>query len=590
MPRADAAKERTSERGASERGWPLRISLLFWVTLALLPIAAVSILQGIDRAGADVAAVHDRLIQSASAAAKDEENLLSSAEQVARALANLNDVRNVTRNCDEVLGDALIGVKYFANLSRLDAGGTNVCSALPRAKGTSASNKPIFARVRASRSFVVSGQMVSQILRQPVIAGMLPIRDAKGRFDGALSVVLQLHWLDFMVRANGLPRGAVVFIYDQDGNVLASNGDAIAHALVGTAIKSDAAGEVHSAYDPHGDNWTFATAPLHAGVLSVAFAMRESRLFGDTYLHVGADFLMPILMIGLAWAGIWFATERQVTQWIAYLRRISAAYRSGHYSIRPQLEDAPREFRSLGDDMSDMAASIQDRDRKLRDALTQKSLLIREIHHRVKNNLQIVMSLLSLQAGQLKDPVARDALTQAQIRINALALVHRILHEIEDQTTIDLKRLLHELAHQITEGMRGENVGVKVREDMVERDVSGEVAVPLALFAVEALTNIYKYAYQPGQQGVVRIELSPVADGKLRLAISDDGKGFADRGQKTGIGTRLIRTFGAQIGGVSALHSEPGQGTTVEVVFRDPACGDEQVAAGTAETHDPSTR
>src|SRR6201999_1241600 len=126
-----------------------------------------------------------------------------------------------------------------------------------------------------------------------------------------------------------------------------------------------------------------------------------------------------------------------------------------------QREEAPAESRSLGDGLSAMAESIQDRDRKLRDALNQKSLLIREIHHRVKNNLQIVMSLLSLQAGQLKDPVARDALMQAQVRINALALVHRILHEIEDQTTIDLKRLLHQLITQITEGMRGDNAGIQ---------------------------------------------------------------------------------------------------------------------------------
>ncbi|MEJ0027451.1 MAG: sensor histidine kinase [Rhizomicrobium sp.] len=579
MQPADDAREQTSERG-----WPLRITLLIAVTVALLPIAVVSILQGIDRAGADVARVHDRLIQSANGAAKDEENLLSSAEQIARALANLSDVRNVSRDCDAVLGDALIGVKYFANLSRLGADGTDVCSALPRARGNSAAGLPIFERARASKSFVVSGQMISQVLKQPVIIGMLPLRDSEGRFDGALSVVLQLHWLDFMVRGNGLQKGAVVFIYDRDGNILASNDAGVARALVGTARRFASERDVHSADDARGNNWTFATSPLRGGVINVAFAMRESRLFSDTYLHVGADFLMPILMIGLAWAGIWFATERQVTQWIAYLRRISAAYRSGHYAIRPQLEDAPREFRSLGDGMSAMADSIQDRDRKLRDALTQKSLLIREIHHRVKNNLQIVMSLLSLQASQLRDPAARDALMQAQVRINALALVHRILHEIEDQTTIDLKRLLHELAHQITEGMRGENVGVRVEENLVDRDVSGEVAVPLALFAVEALTNIFKYAFPPGQQGLVRIELAPIAGGKLRLAISDDGAGFTDRGGKTGMGTRLIRTFGAQIGGVSALHSEPGKGTMVEVIFRDPACAPNEVSAGTAET------
>ena len=174
--------------------------------------------------------------------------------------------------------------------------------------------------------------------------------------------------------------------------------------------------------------------------------MRENRLFGQTYLHVGIDFLLPIFMILFAWAAIWFATDRQVTHWITYLRRIAAAYRSGHYAIRPDLADAPAEFQLLGDAMSEMAEGIQDRDRRLREAVNLKTTLIKEIHHRVKNNLQIVMSLLSIQANQVKDPGARDALMQAQTRINALALVHRILNELEDQSTLDLKQLLEELS------------------------------------------------------------------------------------------------------------------------------------------------
>ena len=177
--------------------------------------------------------------------------------------------------------------------------------------------------------------------------------------------------------------------------------------------------------------------------------MGENRLFGPTYLHVGLDFALPILMIGFAWFAIWLATDRQVTQWINYLRRIAAAYRSGHYAIRPDLAEAPAEFKLLGDAMSEMAEGIQDRDRRLREAVDVKTTLIREIHHRVKNNLQIVMSLLSIQANQVKDMGARDALLQAQTRINALALVHRILNELEDQSTLDIRQLLEELCHQI---------------------------------------------------------------------------------------------------------------------------------------------
>ena len=546
------------------------MTLLIWVTFALLPIAIVSILQGIERARIDVSEVDERLQQSARAAAAGEENLLASAEQIARALASISDVRRAAANCDSILGDALIGVKYFSSIARMDRNGTVVCAALPASKGRNAASRPIFQRARGAGGFVVSGQMQSVVLHKPVIAGMLPLRDARGNFDGVLAITLDIHWLDLLVQAQSPERGAVVFIYDGNRRVLASNDEAVASAVLQSSDGARAL--LRTGKDRAGDVWSYAAAPLRDGAINVAFAMRERRLFGSTYLHVGVDFLMPILMIGLAWAGIWFATERQVTQWISYLRRISAAYRSGHYTIRPQLEQAPSEFRALGDGMSQMAEAIQDRDRKLRDALNQKSLLIREIHHRVKNNLQIVMSLLSLQAGQLKDSAAREALMQAQVRINALALVHRILHEIEDQTTIDLKRLLHELAHQITEGMRGERTGVRVEENLAQREVSGDVAVPLALFAAEALTNTYKYAFPPGRDGVITIELVPIDGGKLRLAVSDNGVGFDEATMRNGIGTRLIRTFGQQIGGVATFRSEPDRGTSVAVEFNDPKC------------------
>ena len=478
----------------------------------------------------------------------------------------MRDVRDMTGRCDETLGDALIGVRYFANIARLDRNWTAACAALPNARGTkgSAALLPI---ARTAKRFFVSGQLQSVILHRPVIVGMLPLRDAKGQFDGVVSIALELRWLGLMVRAQDLPKGAVVFVYDDAGNVLASNNTPVASALVHASTPIGGNKALRAGTDGGGRDWTIADAPLRGSQIHVAYAMPENRLFLSTYLHVGVDFLLPILMIGLAWAGIWFTTERQVTQWIAYLRRISAAYRSGHYAIRPQLEDAPAEFRALGDGMSEMADSIQDRDRKLREALAQKTVLIREIHHRVKNNLQIVMSLLSLQAGQLEDPAAREALMQAQVRINALALVHRILHEIEDQTTIDLKRLLHELTTQITEGMRGD-LKLTLEEHLVDAEVSGDVAVPVALFAVEALTNIFKYAFPPGHAGLVKIDLVRNGDNRLKLTIADNGIGFDEKKAKGGIGTRLIRTFGQQIGGKSMLHSVPGKGTSIEVDFK----------------------
>ena len=562
--------------GGREPGWTLRRRLQAIITLALLPVVLVSIFQGVARAQLDMATVHERLLQSARTVAAGDQNLLAAAEQVLRAVGSLSEVRGMNGNCDGVLADTLIGVRYFSNLSRVDADGRVACSAMALAHGLSVKEYAVFKEAQKSDGMVVSNELINRVTGQPVIGGMLALRKPDGTFDGAVAISLDVHWIDYMMRAANLPKGAVVAVYDRSGAVIATNNRAVGTAIARAAISARTSNDVSTALDGRGDAWRFGTASLMGNSIFVAFAQGESKLFGATYLHVGLDFALPILMIGFAWFAIWLATDRQVTQWINYLRRIAAAYRSGHYAIRPDLAEAPVEFKLLGDAMSEMAEGIQDRDRRLREAVEVKSTLIKEIHHRVKNNLQIVMSLLSIQANQVRDLVAKDALLQAQTRINALALVHRILNELEDQSTLDIKQLLEELSHQIAGGMSNDNVRVEV--DVTSRVVSGSVAVALALFTVEALTNIFKHAFPAERQGVIRVAMAPTAGGKLKLTISDDGLGFSMAGTGRSVGSRLIKTFGLQLGGVSSVHSEPGRGTVVDLVFPDPDLRQDEAA------------
>jgi two-component sensor histidine kinase len=555
----------------TESGWSLRVRLLVFVTIALLPIAIVSVFQGIERARADSANVHDRLVQSAQTLAADEDNLLASAEQIARAVSNVAAVRMIQPECDTVLKDALVGITYFGNLARIDQSGLVRCSALPEAKGLSMAALPIFRQARRSSGFVISGELPSKILHTPVVAGMLPLHGSKGRFSGALAIALDARWLNSLMRTHAISNGAVVFVYDTERHILSSNNNTIAQALVTGLAPGKGMGALQDGADSKGEAWTFYETPVRGGSIFVGYGMKKSALFGATYVSVAADFLTPVLMIVLAWAAIWFATEQQVTRWISHLRRISAAYRGGHYSVRPRLAGAPQEFVSLGEGLSEMAEAIQDRDRRLRDAVEQKSILIREIHHRVKNNLQVVMSLLSLQAGQVRDPSAREALLQAQVRISALALVHRILHEIEFQPTVDVGRVIHDLAHQIAEGMQGDDGYVRFDENIMSRNVSGDLAVPIALFVAEVLTNTFKHAFPPGRRGVISLSLRQTGDGELSLTVADDGSGFDSTTDIGGLGTRLIDLLAQQVNGTVTTSSVPGEGTHVELLFKDPS-------------------
>lgn len=558
----------------------LRFRLFLTVTLALLPIVIVSVLQGIERARVDVANVRDRLVQTARIAASNEENILASSEQILRTLASTEDVRNVTPECDRALADVLIGVHFLTNLSRIDRNGIVICSARVAAKGMSADRNGLFTMARKSMTFTVSGQIISPVTHSPVIGGMLPLRDRQGRFDGAISVGVNTRWLDHILKSRDLPRGAVIAVFDRKGSIVAANDVAVSRAIFSEMPEPQALeGGLETRSDAKDQSWIFAAAPLVGNNVFVGLAMRQSRLFAPTYMRVGTDFLLPIVMIGLAWVAIWFATDRQITQWISYLRRIAAAYRGGHYGARPVLDDAPVEFKLLGSAMEEMAVGIQDRDRKLREAIAQKTLLIRETHHRVKNNLQIVMSLLSLQSNQLRDPAIREALSQAQARIDALALVHRLLHEVEDQTTVDLQRLLGELSRKVSESMTPDEANITTEVDSVRSEVPGEIAVPIALFTVEALMNIFKYAFPERADGAVKVALERFADAKLRLTIEDDGIGYSAESANSGIGNRLLGVFARQVHGTASVNSRPGRGTTVELTFSDPEATVAQGAA-----------
>jgi two-component sensor histidine kinase len=537
-----------------------------------MPAAIVSVVQGIDRVQRDVSDVRQRLIQTARTTASEEENVLTSGDQVLRALANQPEVRTGAPECAAALNNALKGVKYITNILRFDTQGKLLCAALRAPEDQrNADSRPWWPDAQRQTDFFITPQVYSAVARTNVLGGVLPLRTAAGAFDGVLALTLDVAWLDVLLRSRPIEAGAVVAVFDPAGRMIASNNMQAAAQIFAKRPPAPKGGELFTA-SAGGRSWSYALVPLLNNATSVGFAMRNRTLFASTYVHVATDLLLPVLMLGLASAAIWIAADRQITRWIVYLRRIAMAYAHGHYAIRPvALEEAPSEFRTLGETFSAMAAAVQDRDRRLREALAQKSLLIKETHHRVKNNLQIVMSLLSLQAGKLRDPAAQNALRQAQVRVNALALVHRILHEIEDLGSVDMQRLIEDLAEQIQEGFGADRRDLRVQLDIAPRQVPSDLAVPLTLFTVEAVTNAFKHAYPAGTRGgLIRVTLLPISGGKLRLAIEDDGMGVEEETGGTGIGSRLIQAFAHQIGGVATVSPRDTGGTMVELIFPDP--------------------
>src|SRR5258706_13843748 len=184
------------------------------------------------------------------------------------------------------------------------------------------------------------------------------------------------------------------------------------------------------------------------------------------------------------------------------------------------------------------------------------------------------MSLLSLQTNKMRDSAARDALDQARTRVNALALVHRILYELDNAGLVDIKAVWSELVEPLHQSFGGERRGIHINLDIAERRVvSADLAIPLTLFTVEALTNAYKHAFSSiAIPCALELRLASGEPGRLKLTIADSGVGI-DRTAAPAdpsTGSRLMAAFAQQVNGHIVTRPREDGGTIVELDFPDP--------------------
>src|SRR3954453_6899323 len=201
--------------------------------------------------------------------------------------------------------------------------------------------------------------------------------------------------------------------------------------------------------------------------------------------------------------------------------------------------------------------------RELRSAVADKERLLRELQHRVKNNLQTVTSLVRLQERRSKSAEARRELRSVGRRIGTLSLVYEKLYAAGEVERVDLGTYLGELGATLLRLHAEEAAGVRLRTEVESLVVPVDKAVPLGLIANEFVTNSFKYAFR-GEPGTIGLELGRSDAGKARLRLWDDGRGMPREPEAGGTGPPLIEGFVRQIGGRSAWEVEGGTRLTVE--------------------------
>lgn len=209
--------------------------------------------------------------------------------------------------------------------------------------------------------------------------------------------------------------------------------------------------------------------------------------------------------------------------------------------------------------------SMEDR---LRSSIREKEVLLREVHHRVKNNLQVVSSLLYLQSLYIKDETIAGLFREGQERIRAMALVHEKLYGTADLSRVDFAEYVRSLAGEllVSYGITAATVGLHVDIGKVQLDIA--TAIPCGLVINELVTNALKHAFPMGTKGEITIAARPVGGDRLELTVRDNGVGFPegfDLANAGTLGLQLVRTLIEPLRGTIELRREGGTAFTIRI-------------------------
>jgi two-component sensor histidine kinase len=548
----------------------IRIRLGIALCLALAPILVLSVVQSAVNYRLEARDHRAELVGAAERSAASVRARILSGAVLLQTLAP----GSIGLQCAERLAEIRQRIPGYDNLIRFDASGRVACAASSVPPDPLRGDQPWFRALARGAPMVVSASPGARYASTPVVLANVRAQDDQGRFTGVLTAVLTLASLQPDRLDSAAPRRSDVAIVDATGRYISGDNlsdfpaDVLAHLSGGARQQA----QLWVGRSRSGATRIFTSSPLVGQDIYVLLSAPYTVVSWG-WVNPLSALLLPLLAFALALGAVWAVADRGVVRWIAYLSRIAAIYAHGRYSVHPVKALAgPPEIRELAGTLDAMAGVIATRDRALKDSLAEKDGLMREIHHRVKNNLQVISSLLNMQQRSLSDPSARAAMSDTRQRITALALIYRALYQGPDLRRVDLREFLEDLIATLVMADSGAGGQIDTRLTIDPLIIDPDRLAPLALFAVEAITNAKKHGL--AENGGILTVVFKVRGEEAELTITDSGRhGATTPVVGDGVGRTLMTAFARQLRGDLSFCSRPGEGLTARLVFPAPPPG-----------------
>ncbi len=398
------------------------------------------------------------------------------------------------------------------------------------------------------------------------ISSARPFRSA-GETSGVVTTVVTLRSLSNFLSSTVDPSTGIVLVLDESGSPIASSRgfesidepDSLTAALAGSSDvqtgKSEYLTTTMSPGGPGFPDWKVVVA-LREGAFTGRLVSADRTTFALLFIMLALYFFVGLIVVNTVTGPI-----RELQQTVVNIDLTEQEVTG----ILTRLARKKNEIGNLAESFLKMHIKIGSDYESLRNSLSEKELLLKEVHHRVKNNLQIVSSMLSLQAGTVEDPAGRQMILQCQDRIQAMAFVHEDAYSSGRFTGILMKSYLSRICDSLQGGIDNTELEISVTPE--ELSLSLDNAIPCGLIVNELVTNALKHAFTKAKNGKISISLGTEGS-QVRLSVRDNGSGMDPAVRSQGLGSDLLTALAIQLGGT--VSREISGGVCVTVSFSAP--------------------